>query len=54
MVLGLDYFEGDSKALLNLDDATFDYPAWIKKHQTRAAVLVPPWLEAVRERFGTS
>ncbi|KAH9854493.1 alpha/beta-hydrolase [Lenzites betulinus] len=52
LVLGLDYFEGDSKALLNLDDATFDYPAWIKKHQTRAAVLVPPWLEAVRERFG--
>ncbi|KAI0658274.1 alpha/beta-hydrolase [Cubamyces menziesii] len=53
LVLGLDYFEGDSKALLNLADGTFDYPGWIKKKQARAAVLVPPWIEAVRERFGT-
>lgn len=54
LVLGLDYFEGDSKALLDLDDETFDYPAWQKRHQVRAAVLIPPWIEAVRERFGTS
>ncbi|KAL1950924.1 hypothetical protein VTO73DRAFT_73 [Trametes versicolor] len=53
LVLGLDYFEGDSKALLNLDDETFDYPGWIQRHQVRANVLVPPWIKAVRERFGT-
>ncbi|KAI0640320.1 Alpha/Beta hydrolase protein [Trametes polyzona] len=52
VVLGLDYFEGDSKAFLNLDDGTFDYPAWIKAKQARADVLVPPWIEAVRERYG--
>ncbi|KAI0352209.1 alpha/beta-hydrolase [Trametes cingulata] len=52
VVLGLDYFEGDSKALLNLDDGTFDYPGWIARKQARAAVLVPPWIAAVRARFG--
>ncbi|KAI8980620.1 Alpha/Beta hydrolase protein [Trametes punicea] len=53
LVLGLDYFEGDSKALLNLDDGTFDYSAWIRAHQARAAVLLPPWIKTVRERYGT-
>ncbi|KAJ2996433.1 hypothetical protein NUW54_g7240 [Trametes sanguinea] len=52
IVLALDYFEGDSKALLNLEDESFDYPGWIKAHQARAKVLLPPWIEAVRERYG--
>ncbi|KAI0674008.1 alpha/beta-hydrolase [Trametes maxima] len=52
LVLGLDYFEGDSKALLNLDDETFDYPGWIRTKQARAEVLVPPWIEAVKRTYG--
>ncbi|KAI0652750.1 hypothetical protein C8Q79DRAFT_923105 [Trametes meyenii] len=51
LVLGLDYFEGDSKALLNLEDETFDYPGWIRKKQARAEVLVPPWIEAIKRTY---
>ncbi|KAI0640321.1 Alpha/Beta hydrolase protein [Trametes polyzona] len=51
LVLGLDYFEGDSYAL-HKDDKEFDVMAWMKEKQDRTAVLLPPWVEAVRKQYG--
>ena len=31
---------------------SFDYPGWIKAKKQRAAILVPPWVEAIRRDFG--
>ncbi|KAI0370129.1 alpha/beta-hydrolase [Pilatotrama ljubarskyi] len=52
LVLGLDYFEGDSYAF-HKDEQDFDMPAWIKEKQARAAALLPPWIDAVRQQYGS-
>lgn len=46
-MLGLGYFEGDSKGLLNLDDEMFDYLARIEKPHTCADIPVVIILGAV-------
>ncbi|EIW63762.1 alpha/beta-hydrolase [Trametes versicolor FP-101664 SS1] len=51
LVLALDYFEGDSYGF-HLDEKGFDTQAWIKKNQARTEVLLPPWIDAVREQYG--
>ena len=48
LVVGLDYFEGDSMQK-HPDRSKIDYPAWVKEKQAKAAVLIPPWVEAVRK-----
>ncbi|CDO68501.1 hypothetical protein BN946_scf184499.g26 [Trametes cinnabarina] len=50
LVLGLDYFERDSFAY-HKDQEGWDRQGWIKQKQDRAAVLLPPWIEAVRARY---
>ncbi|KAI0779043.1 alpha/beta-hydrolase [Trametes elegans] len=51
LVLGIDYFEGDSIAF-HVDEEGWDRQGWIKRQQVRAAELVPPWVDAVREKYG--
>ncbi|KAI0714662.1 alpha/beta-hydrolase [Earliella scabrosa] len=51
LVVGLDYFEGDSMVQHpNRDE--FDYVAWRTRKQERAAILIPPWVEAIRKDYG--
>lgn len=50
-VLAIDYFEGDSYGF-HVDEKGFDVQAWIKEKQARTAVLLPPWVEAVRAQYG--
>ena len=53
LVVGLDYFEGDSMVQHpNRDE--FDYVAWRTRKQERAAILIPPWVEAIRKDYGKS
>ncbi|KAI9069681.1 alpha/beta-hydrolase [Trametes sanguinea] len=52
LVLALDYFERDSFAY-HKDDPGWDRQGWIKQKRERAAVLLPPWIEAVRAQYGT-
>ena len=51
LVLGIDYFEGDSIAF-HVDKEGWDRQGWIKRQQVRAAELIPPWVDAVREQYG--
>ncbi|TFK91184.1 alpha/beta-hydrolase [Polyporus arcularius HHB13444] len=51
LVLGLDYFEGDSMQK-HPDRDQFDFPGWVKAKQERAAVLIPPWVEAIKKDYG--
>ncbi|RPD64754.1 alpha/beta-hydrolase [Lentinus tigrinus ALCF2SS1-6] len=51
LVIGLDYFEGDSMQKYP-DRSKLDYEAWRPKKQARAAVLIPPWVEAVKKDYG--
>ncbi|KAI0652751.1 alpha/beta-hydrolase [Trametes meyenii] len=53
LVLGVDYFEGDSYDF-HMDEKGFDIGTWIKKHQERTAVLLPPWYKAVKEQYGSA
>ena len=50
LVVGLDYFEGDSMQRYVREE--MDYPAWKEKKQERAKVLIPPWVEAIRKDYG--
>jgi len=53
IVLGPDYFFGDP--IQNHDNEEgFDRPAWIAKSKKQADECVPKWLEAVKEKFGTT
>ena len=51
LVLGLDYFGGDSYAY-HIDKEGFDVRAWVAPKRVRAAELLPPWIEAVRAQYG--
>ncbi|KAJ2929306.1 hypothetical protein H1R20_g7784, partial [Candolleomyces eurysporus] len=56
-VLGPDYFFGDSIGLhvdkdLQPIDPNFNLTAWVEKSRRQAAQAVPPWNQAVRERYG--
>ncbi|KAI0829107.1 alpha/beta-hydrolase [Trametes gibbosa] len=55
LVLAADYFEKDSYAF-HQDTPGFRgsarETAWVEEKRARAAVLVPPWIEAVRARYG--
>lgn len=53
LVLALDYFEGDSYGF-HLDEKGFDVQAWVKAKQARTEVLLPPWIDAVRQQHGDS
>ena len=59
-VLGLDYFRDDPvwKHRKDRNDTTtepgFDYEAWKQKHTAFADEVVPRWVQAVRERYGSS
>ncbi|KAI0328444.1 alpha/beta-hydrolase [Cubamyces sp. BRFM 1775] len=52
LVLGLDYFDGDSYAY-HIDKEGFDVRAWVAPKRVRAAELLPPWIEAVRAQYGS-
>lgn len=51
-MIGLDYFEGDSM-IKHPNRDEFDYIAWRTGKQERAAILVPPWVDAVKKQYGT-
>jgi len=52
-VLGIDYFLGDP-INLHLDEAGFDFAAWIAKSRQRAKEVFPKWIKEVREIYGTN
>lgn len=52
LVLGIDYFLGDSISA-HLDDPNFDRAAWFEKSTAQADDVLPKWLKAVRETYGT-
>ncbi|KAI0756160.1 alpha/beta-hydrolase [Daedaleopsis nitida] len=52
LVVGLDYFEGDSM-IKHPNRDEFDYVAWRTGKQERAADLVPKWVEDVRTKYGS-
>ena len=52
MVVGLDYFEGNSMVQHPEGRDAFDYIGWRTEKQERAAILVPPWVEAIRKEHG--
>jgi dienelactone hydrolase len=52
LVLGIDYFFGDP-VHLHLDEAGFDFSAWVAKSKQRAKGAFPKWLKEVREIYGT-
>ncbi|KAF2172045.1 hypothetical protein M409DRAFT_63541 [Zasmidium cellare ATCC 36951] len=60
LTIGLDYFRGDPvwKHRRNRSDTTsdpgFDYEAWKRKHTAFADSVVPKWISAVKEQFGTT
>ena len=51
LVLGIDYFQGDSCDNYR-DVAGWDKETWVAGMRKSAAPLVPPWLEAVRALYG--
>ena len=51
LVVGLDYFEGDSM-IKHPNREVFDYPAWVQKKKLRARELVPAWVEVIRKDYG--
>ncbi|KAI0801391.1 alpha/beta-hydrolase [Fomes fomentarius] len=53
LVVGLDYFEGDSMQN-HPDRNALDFPSWLKGKQERAPVLIEPWVEAIKRDYGSS
>jgi dienelactone hydrolase len=53
IVLGPDYFFGDP-IQNHANEEGFDRPAWMAKSKKQADECVPKWLEAVKEKFGTT
>ncbi|KAI0756159.1 alpha/beta-hydrolase [Daedaleopsis nitida] len=51
LVVGLDYFEGDSMQE-HPDREAFDFNGWLKAKQARAATLIPPWIKTIRKDYG--
>ncbi|KAI0328449.1 hypothetical protein GY45DRAFT_1254953 [Cubamyces sp. BRFM 1775] len=51
LVLGVDYFEGDSAAHHRGEEG-WDVDEWVVPFRTSAARITPPWIEAVRETYG--
>ncbi|KAH9884650.1 Alpha/Beta hydrolase protein [Cubamyces lactineus] len=51
LVLGVDYFEGDSAAH-HAGEEGWDVDEWVVPFRTSAARITPPWIEAVREAYG--
>ncbi|KAI0756074.1 alpha/beta-hydrolase [Daedaleopsis nitida] len=51
LVLGVDYFEGDSCAH-HTGESGWDVDEWVVPFRASAARITPPWIEAVRERYG--
>ncbi|KAG7439924.1 alpha/beta-hydrolase [Guyanagaster necrorhizus] len=49
-VVGVDYFLGDPVYIHTEPD--FDRPAWIEKSKQQAKELMPPWMAAIREKYG--
>ncbi|OSD01127.1 alpha/beta-hydrolase [Trametes coccinea BRFM310] len=50
LVLGVDYFEGDSSAH-HQGEPGWDVDEWVVPFRTSAARITPPWIEAVREKY---
>ncbi|KAL0571465.1 hypothetical protein V5O48_010501 [Marasmius crinis-equi] len=53
IVVGIDYFLGDPVHLHD-NEQGFDRDAWFAKSRAQAERLIPSWLEAVKQKFGTS
>ncbi|EIM83284.1 alpha/beta-hydrolase [Stereum hirsutum FP-91666 SS1] len=53
LVLGPDYFLGDPIYLHRGVDPNFDGSTWIPNKRKLADSLVPPWIEAVKAKYGT-
>ncbi|KAH9854488.1 alpha/beta-hydrolase [Lenzites betulinus] len=51
LVLGVDYFEGDSAAH-HRGEPGWDVDLWVVPFRTSAARITPPWIAAVRETYG--
>ncbi|KAI0352212.1 hypothetical protein OH77DRAFT_1409674 [Trametes cingulata] len=51
LVLGPDYFEGDSAAH-HRGEPGWDVDEWVVPFRTSAARITPPWVEAVRDMYG--
>ena len=51
LVVGLDYFEGDSCAH-HQGEPGWDVDEWVVPFRTSAAQITPPWIEAVRGQYG--
>ncbi|KAL1950920.1 hypothetical protein VTO73DRAFT_69 [Trametes versicolor] len=51
LVLGVDYFEGDSAAHHKGEEG-WDVDEWVIPFRTSAARITPPWIAAVKERYG--
>ncbi|TFY77139.1 hypothetical protein EWM64_g6871 [Hericium alpestre] len=52
LVLGPDYFEGDPIFKHRGVEPDFDTNAWIEPKRKRAYELLPPWIEAVKAKYG--
>jgi len=52
LVLGIDYFEGDPISL-HRGKPGFNIREWVNPKLVRARELVPKWIDAVKEQFGT-
>jgi len=53
LVLALDYFVGDAVGKY-VGTPGFDMSAWVGPKMDAAVPMVPPWIQAVREQYGTS
>lgn len=53
IVLGPDYFFGDSMGFHRGIEPDFDGEAWVQRQRKPAHEVMPKWLEAVKEKYGT-
>ncbi|RPD54501.1 alpha/beta-hydrolase [Lentinus tigrinus ALCF2SS1-6] len=51
LVLGVDYFEGDSRAI-HEGKPGWNVDEWVQPYRASAAKITSPWIEAVRDRYG--
>lgn len=51
LVLGVDYFEGDSAAHHKGEEG-WDVDEWVIPFRTSAARITPPWIAAVKKQYG--
>ncbi|KAH8113614.1 alpha/beta-hydrolase [Phellopilus nigrolimitatus] len=51
IVVGIDYFLGDPIET-HLNEAGFDWPAWLSKSESQSREYEPKWYEAIKKRFG--